>query len=465
VPTISISTLDWLAIGIGAHAAVTLLLFLRFVENRERTVLWWTGAYVLFTLHVVAEAAAMRTPQPWLFFARNAAFVAAAFVMFSSVAVAWRGLTRHRLLAGAVGLAACALAASAIGTGTGTWWLMAWPPSVFAAIAFLASARFLRQAEGGARQWGTALLFWGLVLTGLHALDYPLLRPVAPLPGALASGVFTLLFGTGIVLRANQQVRELTVLNTVRGTLLARVFAAQEDERRWVARALHEEIGQMLSAFIMSLDTIERCLDGSPSEAARRLAYVRGVAEGTLDEVRGLVHDLRPTLLDELGLTAAVRAHAQRVLAPAGAAVEIETAGLATRLPPPVETALFRILQESLTDIAKHAGAAHVAVRIARDDRTVRATVCDDGERFDPTMGPLAGDGRGIGVFSIRERAAAMGGHVHVCSSPAARTRIDVVLPCAGELVVQDGARAGVAEVLWECDGLGAPARTSWRTP
>lgn len=435
MPTISIETLDWLALGIGAHAAVTLLLFLRFLESRERIVLWWTVAYVLFTLHVVAEAAALRTAQPWLFFARHAAFVAAALVMLSSVAAAWRGLTRRRLLAAAAGVAVGSLAASALGARAGTWWLMVWPPSIFAAAAFLASAYFLRQTEGRARRWGTALLFWGLVLTGLHGLDYPFLRPVAPLPGALASGVFTLLFGTGIVLRANQRVRELTVLSAARGTLLARTFAAQEDERRRICRTLHEEIGQMLAAFIMSLGGTERRLAEESSETTRQIAYVRSVAEKTLDEIRAIVSDLRPTLLDELGLSAAVCAHARRVLAPAGASVEIDTDGLATRLSPPVEVVLFRILQESLTDIAKHAGATRVGVRIACADRTVHATVTDNGERFDPAVGSCAGDGRTIGLFAMRERAAAIGGQVSASTLPGAGTRIDVMLPCGGEPV------------------------------
>lgn len=436
MPTVSIETLDWLALGIGAHAAVTLLLFLRYLESRERIVLWWTGAYVLFTLHVVAEAAAMRTAQPWLFFARNTAFVAASLVMLSSVAAAWRGLTRRQLLAGAGGAAVFVLAASALGARAGTWWITVWPPSVFAAAAFLASAYFLRQAERGVRQWGTVLLFWGLVFTGLHALDYPLLRPVAPLPGALASGVFTLLFGTGIVLRANQRVRELTLLNTVRGTLLARVFTTQEDERRWICRALHEEIGQMLSAFIMSLDATEPFLAEAPGETTRQIAYIRSVAEKTLDQIRAIVSDLRPTLLDELGLLAAISAHAHRVLRPAGISVDIETDGLATRLPPKVEVVLFRILQESLTDIAKHAGATRVGVTIARAGLTVRAMVTDNGARFEPAMSPHGGEGRAIGVFAMRERAAAIGGQVSASTLPGAGTRIDVILPCGDEPVV-----------------------------
>jgi signal transduction histidine kinase len=433
MPTASIETLDWLAVGIGAHAAVTLLLFLRFLESRERTVLWWTGAYVLFTLHVVAEAAALRTAQPWLFFARHAAFVAASLVMLASVAMAWRSATRRQLLAGATGLATWALAASALGGRTETWWLMVWPPSIFAAAAFLASAYFLRRAEGSPRQWGTVLLFWGLVLTGLHALDYPILRPVAPLPGALASGVFTLLFGVGIVLRANQRVRELTFRNAVRGTLLARVFTAQEHERRWIARALHEEIGQVLSAFIMSLDVTQQSLEGSTPEATRHLTYMRRVAEEALEDIRTIVRELRPTLLDELGLPSAVRAHARRVLEPAGAVVEIETVGLGTRLPPAVETVLFRIIEESLTGIARHAGATHVGVRVAREDRTVRATVTDNGTGLEPAVSLHAGEGRAFGVFAMQERAAAMGGHVKVCALPGAGTRIDVMLPCGGE--------------------------------
>ncbi len=430
MPTIPIETLDWLALGIGAHAAVMLLLFLRYLESRERIIMWWTGAYVLFTLHVVAEAAAMRTALPWLFFARNAAFVAAAVVMLSSVAVARWGMTRYDLVAGATGMAVCALAASALGAAGGVWWCMVWPPSIFAAATFLASAFFLWQTAPR-REWGTVLLCWGLVLTGLHALDYPFLRPLAPLLGGLASGVFTLLFGTGIVLRANQRVRELTVLNAVRGTLLARLFAAQEDERQWICRALHEEIGQTLAAFVMSLDLTGPSFSAAAPEATDQLAYVKGVAEQTLDQIRTIVSDLRPTVLDEFGLRAAVLAYAQRVLGMAGISVEIDTDGLGTRLPPKVEVALFRILQEFLADIAKHAGATHVRVRIARTGEIVRAMVADNGARFEPDEGARAGEGRAIGVFAMRERAAMIGGHVSARTLSDAGTRIDIVLPCS----------------------------------
>jgi signal transduction histidine kinase len=604
---ISIETLSWLAVGIGAHAAVTLLLFLRFLESRERTLLSWTGAYVLFTLHVVAEAAAMRAALPWIFFLRHVAFVAASLIMLASLAVSWRRLARRSLLAGAVGLAVLALTVSAVGARIGTWGLMAWPPSVLSGAAFLASAYFHRQMERGVQELGGALLFWGLVLTGLHALDYPLLRPTAPLPGALASGLFTLLFGIGIVLRANQRVRELTILNAVGGALnrsldrqfvldqslrlviealrapggwvvllertgaarlqvahmlptayvrdgealtaghcrcrqilrerslaepetvlnccclaqtwahgrhasiplrtadrtlgvmnllppkarrfsrhelavlsviglqiglaiersrlyeevrdgdrlrralLARMLRMQEDERRRIARELHEEIGQMLSALIMTLHATERSLVSLPPEVPRQMTYLRGVAESTLEEIRKIVGDLRPTMLDELGLLAAVRAHAHRVLESAGVTVEIETSGLATRLRPAVETALFRIIEESLTNVTRHAGATQVALRIVRSGRTVRATITDNGAGFVPALIPRADEGRGMGVFAMQERAALMGGHVEVRSHPGEGTCIDVMLPCGDEQTHPDDVTADIAHGPEHC--------------
>ena len=200
----------------------------------------------------------------------------------------------------------------------------------------------------------------------------------------------------------------------------------------------------MLSAFLMSLDTTEPFLTEAPAETARQIAYVRSVAEKTLDEIRAIVSDLRPTLLDELGLQAAVSAHAHRVLGSVGVSVEIETDGLATRLPPNVEVVLFRILQESLTDIAKHAGATQVGVHIARAGPTVRAMVTDNGARFEPAASPRAGEGRAIGVFAMRERAAAVGGQVSACPLPEAGTRIDVMLPC-GDEPVEPGAPSSLS--------------------
>ena len=222
--------------------------------------------------------------------------------------------------------------------------------------------------------------------------------------------------------------RELHVREHVRQRLLHKVISAQEDERKRLARELHDETCQTLAALRVRLDA---ALGADPGEPARsQLAEARGLASRSLDEVQRLMHDLRPAVLDDLGLVAAIRWSAERQLGSRGVAVSLEVSPPDLELPPQLATALFRALQEVMTNVARHADAEHVLIQISLVNGVVEVEVEDDGQGFDPaSVRPTAGDLRGLGLLGIRERVELFDGTVEFDSSPGNGTRVYIRVP------------------------------------
>jgi two-component system, NarL family, sensor histidine kinase UhpB len=200
--------------------------------------------------------------------------------------------------------------------------------------------------------------------------------------------------------------------------LAAQVIVAQEEERRRVARELHDEAGQALTAVIIGL---ERGLASMPEVYATDLpvqprqliSNLRDLAAQTLDEVRKLALELRPSVLDDLGLVAALRQYVRATEERSGLAAQVHISGLdeaegAPRLPTEVETALFRIAQEALTNAIRHARAGSVIVRLRRVPGQVSLEVRDDGVGLAAV--PASDDGEHLGMFGMRERARLLGG-------------------------------------------------------
>jgi len=215
-------------------------------------------------------------------------------------------------------------------------------------------------------------------------------------------------------------LRDVTVLKRAeeaRAELLRRLVSAQEDERRRVSRELHDTFGQLLTALTLSAKAAR---DAAPLPAATdaRLAEVQRLA----DELGRVAHDLavrlRPTALDDVGLFAALGQWAAR----AGVEADYEASAVeAERLPRDVETAVYRVVQEALTNVARHAGARRVSVVISRHGESVTAAVEDDGVGFDADA--AAGSGR-LGLVGMRERAAQADGTLDVESSPGGGTTV-----------------------------------------
>jgi signal transduction histidine kinase len=219
--------------------------------------------------------------------------------------------------------------------------------------------------------------------------------------------------------------RELEQAAQLRIRLLQQVLAAREEEQRRIARDLHDGVGQSLTSLRLGLRAVE---EATTLEAARAgVAQLRAIALAVHQEVRQLVHGLRPSVLDDLGLTPALERIAEEYTRSHELAVTVEAADLPTRPPVAVETALFRIAQEALTNVVKHAQAKTVRITLEALPAAVRMTVIDDGCGFHR---PGARDSKdGLGLVGMRERAALLQGSVEIQSLPARGSRVQATIP------------------------------------
>jgi PAS domain S-box-containing protein len=215
----------------------------------------------------------------------------------------------------------------------------------------------------------------------------------------------------------------------IRTRLLEQVIAAQESEQRRIARELHDETGQSLTSLLVGLRALEDV--SSLEEARARSSELRRITSRALDEVRRLAWGLRPSALDELGLVAALEQYASEYSQTQGLAVDVKTRGLDEgRLPAAVETALYRIVQEALTNIAKHAGARAVSIVLQRHRGSVQAIVTDDGCGFDVSAALKGAEGwTHHGLHGMRERAALLNGTVTIESTPGEGTTVYARMP------------------------------------
>ncbi|HXM37546.1 MAG TPA: PAS domain-containing protein [Gemmatimonadales bacterium] len=212
----------------------------------------------------------------------------------------------------------------------------------------------------------------------------------------------------------------------VREHLLARAISAQEEERQRVARELHDETGQALTAILVGLRNVEAAASGT---AAQQIEELRCLVAATLRDVGRIARGLRPSALDDLGLIPALQRYGEELGAARALAVEI-SGDAGERFPRAVETTLYRIIQEALTNVASHAQARRAHVAIRRHAGGVQALVRDDGSGFDVDAS-LQGTARRqpLGVIGMQERASLLGGTVVIDSRLGAGTTVTVTLP------------------------------------
>lgn len=229
------------------------------------------------------------------------------------------------------------------------------------------------------------------------------------------------------------QVAERARSEQVRRQLLQQLVTAQEEERRHIARELHDQLAQDLTGLILGLKALQ---DGAPpgGSTAERLGQLQAVAVGIANEVRGLAVQLRPSVLDDLGLALALSNYVEQWSARANVAVDLHTSGLdGERLPLAVETTLYRLVQEALTNVLKHAQAAEVSVIIERHPDEVRLIVEDDGGGFSVPAASSGTDARPrLGLIGMQERVALLNGTLTIESAPGSGTTIFARLPLAG---------------------------------
>jgi len=202
---------------------------------------------------------------------------------------------------------------------------------------------------------------------------------------------------------------------------LRRVVEAQELERRRLARELHDQTGQELTSVLLGLKAVEEASDDA--ERVEALAAVREQVVETLHDVRRLAVELRPKALDDFGLAPALERLRETFSEQTGMRVDLESR-IRERLPPDVETALYRIVQEALTNVVKHAQAGVVSIVLARNASAVTALVEDDGRGFS-----REGSGEGLGLLGMGERLALLGGKLRIESRPGAGTTIVAEVP------------------------------------
>jgi two-component system sensor histidine kinase UhpB len=233
---------------------------------------------------------------------------------------------------------------------------------------------------------------------------------------------------------AFDQLREtlnsmLDALATYRRRLRAlssQVITAQEEERKRISRELHDETAQALTSLLVRLRLLQGARD--LEEVKVGAAELRELTARTLEEVRKLAVELRPTTLDHLGLVAALEWYSREYAERLDAAVDFRTEGLAGRLHPEVELVIYRVVQESLTNIARHARASRVEIDLLFRDDAVEVEVRDNGIGFDVGEATSTRE-RGLGLFGMRERVELIGGTFSIESRPGEGTCIAVRVP------------------------------------
>jgi signal transduction histidine kinase len=226
--------------------------------------------------------------------------------------------------------------------------------------------------------------------------------------------------------RTQEEIARREALQT---ELLRRTVAAQEQERARVARELHDETGQTLTALNYSAAALKTALQSGSKVTDEMIDGLVNLSDQALNDLRRIVADLRPAQLDDLGLVAAMHTLADLAKKRLDLDVEVEVKGQRRRLPGDIETVLFRVAQEALTNVAKHAQVTTAMLRLIFEEETVTLVVFDQGGGFDAEaiLSPI--NGGGWGLAGMQERIASVGGEIHFTSAPNQGTIVRAVIP------------------------------------
>ncbi len=232
--------------------------------------------------------------------------------------------------------------------------------------------------------------------------------------------------------RLHQEVQHK---DEIRGELLREILSIQEEERRRIARELHDETSQVLASLTANLEAIASILPASAEKATAIIRKSQALSVKILDEIHRLIYELRPSLLDDLGLVAATRWLIDNNLVTIGVKVDFKTVGRVRRLPPQLEATLFRVIQEAVSNIARHAHAKNAELTLHFQKKMVAIHISDDGHGFDVEEAINAKDRpRGLGLLGMKERVELMRGTLNIHSQPdRGGTEIDVKIPLSEE--------------------------------
>ena len=353
-----------------------------------------------------------------------------------------------------------------------TRYSLAIPAALLAAIGLIVQQRVFRRA--GLVSFGRDAL-WAAVAFGWYGLVGQFFVTASPLPpsNVINQDLFSHLFGIPVqafsalmagvaaffvirFLRAFQvetdrqinslqegRLRESEQRETLKSELYKRIVAAQESERQRIARELHDETGQALTAIGMGLRSLEADVQSSGRDSTRQnLHQLESLTAHSLDELQRLIADLRPSHLDDLGISSALRWYAGNVQERTKMDVKVVTRGNEPTIPSPVKTALFRIIQEALTNVIKHAHATKVRIFLTYSPQEIHARVVDDGQGFN--IGTVESSGRiSWGLKGMEERASLLGGRLKVNSKPGEGTTVEVTVPFSEEETDENPAVVG----------------------
>ena len=396
------------AVVTGGTAAVCWYLYIRY---RRRDLLWWSVAWSLYLLRIGAIIAFLiHEDLAWLFAHQVLTGVTA-------LGLLWAAITYSRLAAWKPAYLTAALF-PLVWSYIAIYELDRFMLAAVPAVAFLSIATFwtgwifFRQWRR-TRSRGAGMLAFVLFTWALHHLDYPILRAMGSWNpwGYYLDILFALAMGMGIFVLV---LEELDSRTRDLGLLSARVVNQQEEERRRLSLELHDQSAQVWAAVKMQLGLMRE--HAAPDEAAR-LDRVLGLVDTGIRSIRSVTTNLRPPLLDDLGLVASLRALAQGFAEQSGLAIDFA----APREVPPVSAdaglALYRAVQEALSNVARHAGATRAEVRLELVKNELIVSVVDDGRGLprgdaDPSAPPPAS----LGLTGMRERITAVRGSVEVRS-------------------------------------------------
>jgi signal transduction histidine kinase len=231
--------------------------------------------------------------------------------------------------------------------------------------------------------------------------------------------------------------KELQEREKMLANLLHQVVSAQEGERQRIARELHDGTGQILTGLGLGLAAAEESVVSNRDLAARQLNELKRLSSQALEELHNVIRDLRPSVLDDLGLVPALKAQVRQLESRTSVEASFAVEGKRRRISTELETIIFRIGQEALTNVAKHAEAKSVSVRLSFHETCVKLMIHDDGRGFEPqvVLRPVEGQRMAWGLLGIQERVGLVGGVCFIISKPEQGTQIHISVPLDRETI------------------------------
>jgi signal transduction histidine kinase len=408
-----------------ALSALCLGLWRRF---RQKYFMWWALAFALFLVRILVIVVFIATNnRAWLFWHQVITGETALALLWAAVVFAHATRWKHWYHV----LVAFPLLWSYVAViRLENFNLAAIPAVLFLSAATLWTGGVLLRHRRAETYGASTLLGWTFLLWGLHHLDYPVLRARGEWNpwGYYIDILFLLAVGAGILLVVNADLAHRLQARTLELERLSRRMVQQhEEERRRLSLELHDETAQVFAAVKMQLGVVRERVE---PELGERLARALELVDEGMRGIRNVTNDLRPSLLDDLGLVPALRSLVADFSERRGVRATLDSPDHIPPLSEEAEVALFRALQEALSNVARHAAGAPVRAVLAADDTSVRLRIADTGPGFagEHALAKFESEGH-LGLAGMRERITALGGEVTVHAAPGAGVTLDIRIP------------------------------------